>query len=168
MRKKFKFYTEYNQFYIQDKNYSGDTSDSEFWSEKAYNYRLATSNDVLGVGTQSYGNIKGEIEILEKQAINVDFEQYDHIVEAGLEIKHNELQVADCPTNNIEVKIIVNNGKYRVRVYSSNLSSVLEPDLANDIDDDYYRIEVWPDEDMERKVLKQYMNNMDRETLPLS
>jgi len=156
MKKKFKFYTEYNQFYIHDKNYSGDTSDAEFWSEKAYNYRLATSIDVLGFGTQSYGNIKGEIEILDKQSINVDFEHYDHIVEAGLEIKHNELQVTDCPTNNIEVKIIVNNGKYRVRVYSSNLSSVLEPDLANDTDDDYYRIEVWQDENMKLKVLKQY------------
>lgn len=156
MKKTFRFYTEYNQFYIHDKNCSGDTSDSQFWSEKTNNNRLAKSNDVLGIGTQSYGNIKGEIEVLEKQAINVDFEQYDHIVEAGLEIKHTELQITDCPTNNIEVKIIINNGKYRIRVYFSNLSSVLETDLANDTDDDYYRIEVWPDNNMELRVLKQF------------
>ena len=156
MKKILEFYTEYNQFYIHDKNYVGDISDFEFWSEKAINCRLATLNDILGVGTQSYGNIKGEIELLEKQAINIDFEHYDHIVESGLEIRNSELQITSCPTNNIEVKIKVRNGQYRVRVYSSNLSSVLETDLINDTDNDYYRIEVWPDSNKELRLLKQY------------
>lgn len=156
MKIQFKFRTQYNQFYIQDKDPIGNTSDSDFWSEEAYLYRLATTNELLGIGTQSYGYIKGEIELIKERPDNVDFELYDHIVEAGIEIKGGEIQIMDCPTNNVEIKIKVENGKYRVRIYSLNLGSVLEPDLANDTDDDYYRIEVWSDENMELKILKQY------------
>jgi hypothetical protein len=51
----------------------------------------------------------------------------------------------------LEVK--VKPGKYRVRIYSSNLA-------GGDMDEvegkDYYKIEIWPDENMERKVLKRY------------
>ncbi len=118
---------------------------------------MAVSNGGLGVRTESYGVIKGELVILSKSVSNIDLDKYDHIVEAGIVIKGDELQIIDCPTNNFEVRIKLNNGKYRVRVYSSNLKSVLDSDLSNDTDDDYYRIEVWPDENMELKVLKQYI-----------
>lgn len=157
MTAKFKFHTQYNQFYIQDKNSIGDTDAAvDFWTEEAYEKRLAISNNLLGVGTQSYGIIKGEIELLTQQISMIDFDLYDHIVEAGLEINNNELQITDCPTNAIEARLKLENGKYRVRIYSLNLGSVLETDLANDTDDDYYRIEVWPDENMELRVLKKY------------
>ncbi|GAT61889.1 hypothetical protein [Paludibacter jiangxiensis] len=157
MKTEFKFYTEYNQFYIHDKNYVGDTSDSDFWSEEAYSGRLAIRNGILGVGTQCYGNVKGEINILYEQLPNNNFDQYDHIVEAGIEIHGGEIQISGCTSNYSEVRIKINNGKYRVRIYSSNLASVLEPDLAHDTDDDFYKIEVWTDENMERKILKQYI-----------
>lgn len=34
---------------------------------------------------------------------------------------------------------------------------VKETDLANHTDNDFYKIEIWPDDNMERKVLKQYI-----------
>lgn len=155
MLKKFRFRTEYNQFYIQDKEFNGEF-DFDFWSDKNYDQRLAVSNGGLGVRTESYGIIKGELVILSKSVSNIDLDKYDHIVEASIEIYGDELQIIDCPTNNIEVKIKLKNSKYRVRVYSSNLESVLESDLSNDTDDDYYRIEIWPDDNKELRVLKQY------------
>ncbi len=155
-KKHFEFYTEYRQFYITDKGTLGDTGSPDFWTETASNERLATESGVLGVGTESYGNIKGEIELLEKANEDIDFTKYDHIVEGGINVQSDELQILNCPDNLIEATLYVTPGKYRVRIYSSNLASVKEPDLANDTDDDYYRIEVWPSNDMERKVLKQY------------
>jgi hypothetical protein len=38
-------------------------------------------------------------------------------------------------------------GNYNVSVYSSNLVSVKEPDLVNDADNDYYRVELWKSDD---------------------
>jgi hypothetical protein len=158
-KKEFKFYTDYHQFYIEDakdKN-KENISSPDFWNEKAYSEKMALTKGIIGVGVQSYGNyIKGDIELLEKPNTEIDFSRYDHIVEGGIELNSNEIQLLNCPDGNLELSLKIKPGKYRVRVYSSNLASVKETDLANDTDDDYYHIEVWPSEDMERKVLKQY------------
>lgn len=155
-KNQFNFYTEYNQFYIEDKESRGNTGSSEFWSEEAFLNKLAIERGIIGVGTHSYGNIKGEIEILDKPTENINFDLYDHIVEGGINIESGELQILDCPNNHVELSIKVKPGKYRVRVYGSNFSSVKETDLAHDTDNDYYKIEVWKSENMERKVLKQW------------
>ena len=57
----------------------------------------------------------------------------------------------DRPDFNSELEIQLRPGKYRIRVYSSNLSTVL-----GDEGDDFYKIEIWPSEAMESKVLKRY------------
>ncbi|MBS0027234.1 hypothetical protein ACTJJ0_12275 [Chitinophaga sp. 22321] len=158
--KYFEFSTQYNQFYIEDgkDENKGNAGSANFWSDEAFNNRLALEKGIIGVGTESYGNIKGEIEILDKPVINLDYNKYDHIVEGGINLPSGELQIRDCPNAHLELSIKVNPGKYRVRVYSSNLASVKENDLPNDTDNDHYRIEAWPSDDMERKVLKQYNN----------
>lgn len=155
----FRFYTDYHQFYLEDKSdkNKGNPTSPDFWNEESFKSRLAMTNGIVGVGIQSSGNeIKGEIEILEKRNENINYNEYDHIVEGGINIQSGELQIFNCPDNNLELSLKVIPGKYRVRVYSSNLASVKETDLAHDTDNDYYRIEIWPSEDMERKVLKQY------------
>jgi len=50
----------------------------------------------------------------------------------------------------------VDPGKYKVRIYSSNLNSVKETDLPHVSDNDYYHIELWKSDDIESKVIKQY------------
>ena len=61
------------------------------------------------------------------------------------------LQITNCPDNNIELELNLIPGQYAVRVYSSNLESVVD-----DEGNDYYKIEIWPAQDVERKVIKQY------------
>lgn len=156
MKKEFKFHTEYNQFYLEDQGVTGDTESMDFWNEEAFKERMALMNGIIGVGTQSYGNIKGEIEVLEKPNLDIDYSKYDHVVEGGINIQSGELQILDCPNNNLELSIKVASGKYKVRIYSFNLTSVKERDLTNDTDNDYYRIELWRSDDMNRKVLKQF------------
>lgn len=153
--KKFNFYTEYNQFYLSSDK--GAFLNSEInVAEIAYQTRLNIQNNSLVVFTQGYGNIKGEIQMLEKPNTKIDYNKYDHIVEGGINIQSGELQLLNCPDSHLELSLKLNPNKYRVRVYSSNLASVKETDLANDTDNDYYRIEIWPSEDMEMKVLKHY------------
>ncbi|MCD9853915.1 hypothetical protein LUD75_04325 [Epilithonimonas sp. JDS] len=157
-KKNFKFYTDYHQFYLEDRDDEdkGHSGSSDFWSEEAFKERLALANGIIGVGVESSGNdIKGEIEILERP-INIDYNKYDHIVEAGINIRSGSLQIFNCPDHHLELTVKVPPGKYRVRVYSSNLASVKETDMAHETDNDYYRIELWPSDHMERKVLKQY------------
>ncbi|WP_283421061.1 hypothetical protein [Chryseobacterium profundimaris] len=154
-KKHFIFYTEYNQFYISSDK--GKFLSSEILTdETSYTSRLSLENNALVVFTQSYGNIEGEIEVLPKPNIIGDYSNYDHVVEGGINVQSGELQILNCPDNNLELSLKIDPGTYRVRIYSSNLDSVKETDLTNDTDDDYYRIELWKSDDMERKVLKQY------------
>lgn len=152
MKHKINFYTSHNQFYISDKLSNTNTGSEDFWTNKAFEDKLGISKDLLAVGTECYGNVKGELVILEKPIESIDYNLYDHIVEGGLELKSGNLQILDCPNSSVELEVKVKPGNYRVRVYSSNLASVIDDD-----GDDYYKIEMWPDDNMERKVLKKYV-----------
>ena len=146
------FYTSYNQFYLYDKGSAGATDSDNFWTQEAFEERLAIEEGTIGVGTECYGPVKGELVI--QTSSNTDFapDLYDHIVEGSIEIKSGVLQVLECPSSSIELEVAVKPGSYRVRVYSSNLQSV-----DGDEGDDFYLIELWPDSYDKRKVLKQYL-----------
>ena len=145
------FYTSHNQFYIQDGHSSGETDSNTFWTESAYNDRLAVEEGILGVGTECYGPVKGEIIILDKENKDFVIDAYDHIVEAGLKIPSGIIQVIDCPTSTVSITINIEPGSYKARIYSSNLVSV-----NGDDGDDFYKIEIWPSLEMDRIVLKRY------------
>jgi hypothetical protein len=152
MKINFSFNTQYNQFYISDSLSPRETAGADFWTPEAYNERLAVAEGIIGVGTECYGHVKGEIEILNNENQDFNFDEFDHIVEGGIKVESGKLEILDCPTSTIQLKIEVNPGQYRIRVYSSNLDSVEGGEEGND----YYKIELWPDNNMTRKVLKQY------------
>jgi len=152
MKYPLEFYTSYHQFYIYDKDSPGDTSSPEFGNQQSYNDRLAIEKGIIGVGTECYGPIKGELELLNASNTSVNLNDYDHIVEGGIEIESGVLQILTCPTSSIELEIQIDPGLYRARIYSSNLASV----EGGEEGDDFYKIEIWPDSYMERNVLKYY------------
>lgn len=147
------FYTQFNQFYISDKISPKNTGDTSFWTTNALDDRLALGHDILGIGIQSYGHIRAELYILDQVNRDFEFNKYDHIVEGGLEVKSGTLQIINCPINQIELEINIAPGRYRVRIYSSNLKNT---DIDEDEGDDYYKIEMWPDTSTDRIVLKHY------------
>lgn len=142
------FYTQYNQFHIVDQLFPVNT-DGDFWSESAYADRLAVNEGILGVRSECYGPIKGEINIIEMANNAYDSSDYDHIVEASIEIKSGVLEVQDCPASSVQLAISLTAGFYTVRIYSSNLDSV-----DGDEGEDYYKIEIWPENKKLRQVLK--------------
>lgn len=150
-RSKLSFYTQYSQFYIVDPESPADTGALDFWTTEAFDTRLAQGEGVLGVATECYGPVKGEIIFIERVNDDFDAAQFDHIVEGGINITSGKLQVWDCPGCEVQFERTLTSGKYRVRVYSSNLDTV-----DGDEGDDFYQIEIWPDDHNERKVLKQY------------
>ncbi len=152
---KLDFYTQYHQFYIADKESEKDTADVGFWTDEASELRLAIGNGILGVGLECYGPFRGELTLLDKEEANVELAKYDHIVEGGLDVRSGIIQILDCPNINVELEVRMNPGIYRVRIYSMNLSSVVDGESG----DDYYKIEMWPDSNIERVVLKQYSHD---------
>ncbi|MDB5148578.1 MAG: hypothetical protein JWQ57_2598 [Mucilaginibacter sp.] len=160
MKYQLDFDTSYSQFYVYDKDSQDQRDSVNFWTHEAYEDRLAIEDGVLGIGTECYGHVKAELEILESANNLMDFADFDHIVEAGIEIKSGILQILECPNSIVQIELPVAPGNYKVRIYSSNLDSVYG-DKGDNYDDengdDYYRIEIWPDERAERNVLKRYL-----------
>jgi len=147
-----KFYTSYRQFYIADRESDLSTDSLKFWTQEASESRLAIEEGVLGIGTECYGLVKATLIIQSEENLDFDPSIYDHIVEGSLKVSSGYLHVLTCPDMDVELKVKLDPGIYRVRVYSSNLSSV-----EGDEGDDFYRLEVWPNEYQERKVIVKYL-----------
>jgi hypothetical protein len=148
---KFDFYTQYKQFYLSDKISARNTESVDFWTTKAHEDRMAVGDGILGIGKECYGQVKGELYLMDSVNNKFDSSHFDHIVESGIEIKSGILQVLDCPNLNTELEISLKPGTYGVRVYSLNLTSV-----NGDSGDDSYKIEIWPQTTMKKNVLKRY------------
>src|ERR1700761_3586262 len=101
MKYPFDFYTQYCQFYLNDQESPRETDSKNFWTAEAYDDRLAIGNGILGVGTECYGPVKGELKVLEAENKDFNLNDYDHIVEGGLEISSGTLTILDCPNSAI-------------------------------------------------------------------
>ena len=147
------FTTDYGQFYISDKNSIGDTGSTDFWNNQAFADKLAVENDILGVSIHNEnGLVRCNIIILPTRSSVVDFDNFDHVVEASIKINSRVLQVMDCPFHEIIKEINLENGEYRVRVNSINLKSSFDINPK-----DEYKIEIWKEDYSERIVLKRYL-----------
>jgi hypothetical protein len=57
----------------------------------------------------------------------------------------------DCPNSEIEIEVEIENGAYRIRVYSLNLETAFDENPS-----DYYKIEMWKEINSKRNVLQRY------------
>lgn len=158
MTTKLKFTTSYSQFYVVDSQNDNHTNDDLLDSDieaRLFN----NSSFFVSIFTKSYGHIKGELTILDKVNETYNPDLYDHIVESSIDIPSGILQVLDCPFSTVILEKKAPSGKYRIRVYFSNLDSVIDPDIRAK---DYYKIEMWRDSStLGRKVIKWYLPDID-------
>lgn len=146
---KFDFKTDYSQFYIGDKTTKEEIGTANFWNAESFMDRLAVAYDIMGVGIESYGHAKGEIDVLSSETINFDSSLYDHIVEGSITLHSGALQIKNCTENKVILEINIKPGDYRVRIYSSGIED-------NDKKNEFYKIEIWPGDIKGRKVIKRY------------
>lgn len=154
MKHQLDFYTDYGQFYLHDKDAPGDTSSDDFWTDDAYNEMLAVEDGILGISIKNdEGIVKFELEFLESKSEIIDFSEYDNVVEASIIFKSGILQILDCPHSHVELEKTIENGEYRVRVYSNNLKTAYDENP-----EDFYKIEIWKEPYSNRVVLKQFVS----------
>ena len=143
------FYTSHHQFYIADKTSPFRTDSAEFWTKQANEDKLAIEEGLLGIGTECFGPVKGDLQVLNSIPEEEDFSSYDHVVEGSLSLASGILQIFGCFDDEPTIELKLPPVTYRVRIYSSNLASV-----DGDAGDDYYRVRLWPDNYLQRCVLK--------------
>jgi hypothetical protein len=146
-----KFFTEYYQFYLSDKDSKSQTDSDNFWTPQASADRMAVETGLLGISVGKYAEIDVEINILETQNNERDFDEFEHIVEASIDVPSGVLLVKDCTGFEVQLALQLAPQTYAVRCYSAKLSSI-----ENDVGDDFYVIEIWASDKIGRKVLRRF------------
>jgi hypothetical protein len=146
------FWSEYYQFYILDAETKAQTDAADFWCDAAGERRLAIGEGLLGVTIATYGNVKGEVRILDNEPELLP--NADHVVEASIRLISGLLEFRDCTGYETQLAINLPKTTYRIRISSHNLNSV-----KNDEGDDFYTIEIWKSRFAKPKILTAFLNN---------
>jgi hypothetical protein len=143
-------FADYFQVYLQDEGASGDLSDS--WNEEAVARLLAVAPGTIGIGTVRNMHVPLAIEIHD-QAPNDDSSNWDHVVEAELNVTSGQIVVAGCTDYFPEAKRVeVDPGRYRARVSYGGLDTLSENGLSGE---DRYRVQLWVGPPLPVRILKQ-------------
>ncbi|KJC59803.1 hypothetical protein UP10_16830 [Bradyrhizobium sp. LTSPM299] len=142
-------FADYFQFYIQDEPASGDLS--EAWTEEAVDRLLAMAPGMVGIGTVRNMHVPVSVTILDGEPVD-DFAEWDHVVEACLDITSGRIVIARCTDYFPDaMRIEVSPGTYRVRVSYGALDRLSVNGLEGD---DHYRLQLWPAPSIAVRVLK--------------
>jgi hypothetical protein len=139
-----KFFTEYYQFYIQDKKTKASTDSEIFWTSQASEDKIAVEEGLLGISVAKYAEIIVQVNIHPQAQTFFNLQDYDHIVEASINSPSGILQVLDCTAMQLQLEINVTPGIYTVRSSSANLKTV-----QGDVGNDFYVIDIYPSEKIE-------------------
>lgn len=154
-RREQQLYASHHQFYVEDGDAPGNTGDPSFWTEQAFNDKLALVTGIVGIGTGSYGRVRVYSE-LHDTAPPLDLTAWDHVTEANLEVTSDTVRVIGCLDTEGE-NFTVKPGTYRVRCCHANLAE------ADDIDDgeDWYVVQIWRAPISPPAVLKRWADDIE-------
>lgn len=145
-------YTSHHQFYVQDSEPIGSPGDPSFWTRASTEDRVAIGDGLLAFGTGSYDVVRIRVEF-HQAAPEIDPEQWDHIVEAGLQVRTRTVLVFGCIRMS-GLFFRVRPGHFRVRCCMANL--LLATDSTGDAGD-WYQVQFWPSEPEGPKVMKRWI-----------
>jgi hypothetical protein len=143
-------FADYFQFYIQDEAANGDLSES--WNEEATARLLAVAPGTIGIGTVRDMDVPVAVEIHEQEP-NDDRSDWDHVVEAELNVTSGRIVLAGCTDYFPDAKRVqVQVGSYRARVSYGKLQTLSEDGVSGE---DHYRVQLWLGPPMPVRVVKQ-------------
>lgn len=151
MQYEYTIITDHYQFYVEDEECSADTS--TIWDTSQGGGLLAVNSCLISIGTVRYGGeTRVIIQVLDRRPIDA-VDEYDHVVEASIEVPSGRL-VVWSPENEFSTapRISVRPGIYGVRVCYGNTNAVADTNATSG--DDYYKVVLWPAEKQPVRVLK--------------
>ncbi|MET8473213.1 hypothetical protein ABZY90_03745 [Streptomyces sp. NPDC006422] len=137
-------FADYFQIHVTDAESDGDLSDA--WTDQAVADRLAVAPDALGIGTVVNVNVSVSVIVLPHEPSD-DSSEFDHVVEAGLNVPSGRLAVLGCTDYAPDAATFdVAPGWNRVRASRSNLARAAQADVDSDESPETtekIRIQVW-------------------------
>ncbi|MFF3863758.1 hypothetical protein [Streptomyces sp. NPDC002209] len=150
-------FADYFQIHMSDADSDGDLSDA--WTDQAVADHLAVAPDALGIGTSVNVDVSVTVVVLTQEPSD-DSSEFDHVVEAGLNVSLGRLMVLGCTDHAPDAATFeVPSGWNRARVSRSNLARATQADIDSDESPETtekIRIQVWPAPEFPAKVIKRW------------
>ncbi|MFF0008717.1 hypothetical protein ACFYQT_35505 [Streptomyces tibetensis] len=150
-------FADYFQIHVTDADSDGDLSDA--WTDRAFADHLAVARDALGIGTAVNVHVSVTVVVLPQEPSD-DCAEFDHVVEAGLEVPSGRLMVLGCTDYAPDAATFeVPPGWNRVRVSRSNLTRAAQADIESGKSHETMekvRIQVWPAPRSPAKIIKRW------------
>ncbi|MFE8989018.1 hypothetical protein ACFYMI_14480 [Streptomyces collinus] len=150
-------FADYFQIHVSDADSDGDLSD--VWTDQAVADHLAVAQDALGIGTTVNVNVSVTVVLLPQEPRD-DSSEFDHVVEAGLDVSSGRLMVLGCTDYAPDAATFaVPPGWNRVRVARSNLARAARADIDSDESpetSEQIRIQVWPAPESPVEIIKRW------------
>ncbi|MFC9118575.1 hypothetical protein ACFTXO_02105 [Streptomyces sp. NPDC057067] len=150
-------FADYFQIHVSDADSDGDLSDA--WTEQAVADHLAVAPDALGVGTVVNVDVTVTVVVLPQEPSD-DSSEFDHVVEASLDVSLGHLTVLGCTDYAPEAATFeVPPGWNRIRVSRSNLARAAKADVDSHESPEtteQIRIQVWAAPESPAKIIKRW------------
>ena len=149
MKKTFKIFADYFQFYLWDKEAAPEAPSD--YTDEDLAIRMKAAPNVVVIQPARNVFVPVEFEVSE-HAPEPELADWDHVAEASLELPSGRLEIHECTGGSIDSINLVP-GTYRVRAYFGALEELSEDRLKGN---DHYRVVVWPAPFAPINVLKQF------------
>ncbi|WP_236601290.1 tyrosine-type recombinase/integrase [Ktedonobacter sp. SOSP1-52] len=101
-------FADYHQFYLQDELTETDTPDD--WGEQLTTHMIAVDPGIVGVGTARNLTVPVRVDLLVTRPVD-DFDVWDHVAEASLEVPCGQIVIAGCsdyfPVTSARTKVLL-------------------------------------------------------------
>ncbi|MEU1466461.1 hypothetical protein ABZ467_38970 [Streptomyces sp. NPDC005727] len=150
-------FADYFQIHVADADSDGDLSDA--WTDQAVSDHLAVAQDALGIGTVVNVNVSVTVIVLPQEPSD-DSSEFDHVVEASLDVSSGRLVVLSCTDYAPDAATFkVASGWNRVRVSRGNLARAAQADVDSDESPETtekIRIQVWAAPESPARITKRW------------
>lgn len=149
MKRSYSVFANYHQFYLWDKEIAPDAPTD--YTDADVESRIKAAPNVVVIQPERNMSVSVELEIVPCEP-ETEFEPWDHIAEASLELPSGQLEIHECTGGPID-RINLKPGTYRVRTYYGSLSEISDDGLDGN---DHYKLVLWPARSASVLVLKQF------------
>ena len=149
MKRSYSIFADYNQFYLWDKDV-GPNAPTDY-TDADIERRIKVAPNVVVIQPERNMDVPVVLEVTDSEP-EPDFEEWDHIAEASLELPSGHLEIHECTGGSID-QINLEPGTYRIRAYYGGLNELSEDGLDGN---DHYKLILWRSSYSPVVVLKQH------------
>ncbi|MFB6958425.1 hypothetical protein ACFCYB_15670 [Streptomyces sp. NPDC056309] len=150
-------FADYFQIHVQDDESEGDLSD--VWTEQAVLDALGVTEDALAIGTAVNVTVAVSVHVLAERPGD-DSGEFDHVVEAGLNLASGRLVVLGCTDYLPDAaRFDMPAGWTRIRASRRNLAAAVHADIDSDEapeTTEQLRLQAWPAPYSEPHIIKRW------------